>query len=119
MKTTNYIALNENELIVDGNCDFEHIYTINGIKFYIADRYHRVEDGKVKMSKQFDKARYLPLYVEIDGIMVRMFNVWGLKLEDVIKNRCEKTIKHLSGIQSSVSGLNARVKNGDLKVLVK
>lgn len=119
MKTTNYIVLNENELIVDGNCDFELVHSTNGVNFYTADRFHRIKDGKVIMSKQFDKYRYFPLYMEIDGAMVRVINNWGLKLEDVIKRRCENMIRHLSGIQSSVSGLNARVKNGDLKVLVK
>jgi len=120
MKTRNWIILNENEIVVDKNCEFTLIKTIDGIEFFTSDRAHSVKDGKVTMTKQLEKTRYVPMYMKLGENLVRAFNMYALIDNDtVVTQRAETMIKNIRAIESSVSGMTARAQNGDLKVLVK
>jgi len=121
MQHLDFIILNEKDIIVDKNCNFNLETTVSGFEIYSADRVHTVRGDKVSMTKQMDKIRYIPLYIKIDDCMVRVFNMYGQFNPTVTRAKSEAIIPQIDAVKKSIEDMFTMINDSEnsMKVLIK
>lgn len=98
------VILNESVAIKHNAKEFHKVHSEDNFNIYTCDRAFRIKgDGTITKTKQFNKYRYLPIYVYIDSYMVKLGNAYGHDLKEYCIQQSKIINEQYNKVQLSIA----------------